>query len=271
MIKFYNNEFQELPIKTWIMPDGAPHCDISAVSGKVNIVASVTNFSVIGELLCVIDALDASMINKVIFTYLPLRQDRRQSNFPYTMLIYARLLNEIIDKITFVHPHNEENTRKVFPNAKFIYPNFLEQAIAKSNPDAIIIPDKGAKVLVDKFNLKQYGLEIIYCEKTRDSLTGQLSNPVIHGDVTGKNLLITDDLGDGFGTHIQLAKECKKQNCNNVSIYVTHSIFSKGFGELNKIFKNIFTTDSFNRLRFPYEKNYKVTEFTLNIKELLCY
>jgi ribose-phosphate pyrophosphokinase len=265
MLKFLDKNNQLLDIKTWTMPDGAPHCNINnnVVSG-ITIHASITSFNVFGELLCALDALSDS-VKEIVFKYLPLRQDRRQENFPFTVLVYAKALASLYSgDITFVHPHNEENTKRIFPNAKFIYPNFIEQAIAKSNPDAIIIPDKGAKVLVEKLNLEQYGIEIIYCEKTRDSLTGQLSNPIIHGDVTGKDLLIVDDICDGGYTFIQLAEECSKQGCNYINLYTTHGIYSKGFNELNIWFDNIFCTNTFERLKYPQDKDHKLTRFNLN-------
>ena len=50
-----------------------------------------------------------------------------------------------------------------------------------------------------------------------------------------------DDICDGGRTFIELAKALKVDGPRSVWLYVTHGIFSQGFG----VFAGIFTTDSF--------------------------
>ncbi|MAX71916.1 MAG: hypothetical protein CMC76_12600 [Flavobacteriaceae bacterium] len=68
---------------------------------------------------------------------------------------------------------------------------------------------------------------------------------VYEDDLQGKDCLIVDDICDGGGTFIGLAKELKKHNAGNLYLAVSHGIFSKGLEELNQYFTKIFTTDSF--------------------------
>jgi ribose-phosphate pyrophosphokinase len=71
---------------------------------------------------------------------------------------------------------------------------------------------------------------------------------VYEDDLQGKDCLIVDDICDGGGTFIGLAKELKKHNAGNLYLSVSHGIFSKGLKELNQYFTNIFTTDSFKTI-----------------------
>ncbi len=105
--------------------------------------------------------------------------------------------------------------------------------------DAIIAPDKGAVAKAQEI-ADYYELPLICCTKERDPATGKLSNPVVNGDVSGKKLLIVDDLGDALGTFIQLATELQKQVPAQIDLYVTHLIACKGLDILEGKIDNVF-------------------------------
>ena len=50
----------------------------------------------------------------------------------------------------------------------------------------------------------------------------------------GRNCLIVDDICDGGGTFIPLAKKLKNAGAKTVTLYVTHGIFSKGLDPLKE-------------------------------------
>jgi ribose-phosphate pyrophosphokinase len=92
-------------------------------------------------------------------------------------------------------------------------------------------------------------MNTVFCSKKRDPLTGHLSgfeiknyNPNPNAD--GQDLLIVDDICDGGGTFVGLAKELRKAGAKKVYLYVTHGIFSKGL-PLEGI-DRVFTTDSYS-------------------------
>ena len=60
--------------------------------------------------------------------------------------------------------------------------------------------------------------------------------------------LIIDDICDGGGTFIGLAKELKQKNAGDLYLAVSHGIFSKGLEALNTYFTKLYTTDSFKTL-----------------------
>ena len=72
---------------------------------------------------------------------------------------------------------------------------------------------------------------------------------MVHADdLTGKYAVIIDDICDGGGTFIPIAKELKAKGCRKVVLYVTHGAFTKG---TQVLFENgideIFTTNSFDQ------------------------
>lgn len=108
--------------------------------------------------------------------------------------------------------------------------------------DAIVSPDAGASKKA--FKLAQIlGKPLIECGKHRDFDTGNIIGFNVPASyLTDENIttvLIVDDIADGGGTFIGLAEELSKF-IDNVDLYVTHGIFSKGTKQLNKNIRNIY-------------------------------
>jgi hypoxanthine phosphoribosyltransferase len=64
------------------------------------------------------------------------------------------------------------------------------------------------------------------------------------------NYLVVDDICDGGGTFNLLAEAFQKDPHaakSDLSLYVSHGIFSKGIRAINDRYVNIFTTDSWCR------------------------
>jgi ribose-phosphate pyrophosphokinase len=123
------------------------------------------------------------------------------------------------------------------------------------NPNLMLVsPDKGAKQkTIDLANAFGIPLErVVTGLKQRDSETGQLSGFSYESkqSISGKELLIIDDICDGGGTFIGLATELLKGNPKSISLYVTHGIFSKGIKVFDNTISEIYTTDSFKRHLF---------------------
>jgi ribose-phosphate pyrophosphokinase len=62
-------------------------------------------------------------------------------------------------------------------------------------------------------------------------------------DTINSAVLIVDDICDGGGTFIGIAKALPKDV--KKYLYVTHGIFSKGLRELTGHFEHIYTTNSY--------------------------
>ena len=76
-------------------------------------------------------------------------------------------------------------------------------------------------------------MPIIRADKIRDTMTGALSGFEVYADdLTGKDVVILDDLCDGGGTFIGLAKKLREKGAAKITLYVTHGMFTKGVKDL---------------------------------------
>lgn len=102
-------------------------------------------------------------------------------------------------------------------------------------------PDKGAS---EKTNENAIALGTCFVEmvKDRDPKTGWIRSVKVLGepDLTGKNVLITDDICDGGMTFLKCAEALRDAGANSVSLYVTHGIFSKGLSIFEGVIDNVF-------------------------------
>lgn len=120
----------------------------------------------------------------------------------------------------------------------------------------IIAPDAGASKRVwetttnvmRNYNKRWWpGFKIVQAEKHRDVATGNItSTNVPVQDFKKQNCYIVDDLCDGGGTFIELAKVLKERNCGRIFLIVSHGIFSKGLEPFKGLIDGIYTTNSYS-------------------------
>lgn len=179
------------------------------------------------------------------------RQDRvATQGDSFSLQVLANIINsQGYHSVSIVDPHSEVSL-SLIRNATEDYQSkilFLQSAIPSDvRADSLLIsPDKGAasKAIKDAYYLGM-SKQISFCTKERDPVTGQLSSPKCDRDsYEGKDLYILDDICDGGGTFIMLAKELRKRNCGKINLVVTHGIFSKGV--ILEEIDNIYCTNSF--------------------------
>jgi ribose-phosphate pyrophosphokinase len=139
----------------------------------------------------------------------------------------------------------------------FLVCHFLEELRQIEDEMIVVAPDKGA-VGRAKGVWNYFGSSInrekhiannrtLFGEKVRDPDTGEIlgtlvfaqdddgnANHLIPGrpnssHIKGKPILIVDDICDGGRTFIELAKVLREYGPSQITLYVTHGIFSKGF------------------------------------------
>ncbi len=111
----------------------------------------------------------------------------------------------------------------------------------------LVAPDAGAaKKTINVAKHFNAAVPPVQAEKVRDVATGAILSTSVNGDISGKDVLIVDDICDGGRTFIELAKALKHQGASTISLYVTHGIFSKGLDVFKDLIDTIYTTDSFN-------------------------
>lgn len=122
--------------------------------------------------------------------------------------------------------------------------------ILNADNTVLICPDAGAiqrtQAIANGINpQRQQAIEVIYCEKKRDPSTGKIRTTAVDSpDLTGKTAVITDDICDGGATFIGIAKQLRSLNCQNIILYVTHGIFSKGLAVFDGLVDQIFASNS---------------------------
>lgn len=131
-----------------------------------------------------------------------------------------------------------------------------------------VSPDAGASQWINNYDLPS----IIQGSKKRDPKTGAVTGvQFIRTKIDGTeidalrekegydNFVIVDDLCDGGGTFIAIAKEIKMRYPNaKVYLVVTHAIFSKGFEPFEGLIDGIYCTNSFADWNNPLVKQIKL-------------
>lgn len=174
--------------------------------------------------------------------YLPYaRQDKYICNNEcFSLTVFAKLLNYLKFKqifVTDVHSHIAKDRIKKLRNIK--PDDQILHAKSEVLPQIICYPDIGAF-------WRYYNGEDEICitgQKERDPSTGKITNYTLDGSIShGSKVLIIDDICDGGATFIMLADLLFKDGASEVSLYVTHGLFSKGIRVLRDAgIKRIFT------------------------------
>jgi ribose-phosphate pyrophosphokinase len=107
----------------------------------------------------------------------------------------------------------------------------------------VLFPDEGAKNRYSGIVDDLSGVNVFFCQKKRDLATGKFLGFEVPEFDKSKCTIIVDDICDGGGTFLGIAD---KLQMTNLRLFVTHGIFSKGFGDLSKYFERIYTTNSFS-------------------------
>lgn len=110
--------------------------------------------------------------------------------------------------------------------------------------DFVCFPDKGARSRYPHLEAHAF----IDCEKVRDQSTGQITGMTVttRGQVlSGKTVIIIDDICDGGRTFTEVAKKLNDLNVAQIDLAVSHGLFSQGREVLHQAgIKKIYTTNS---------------------------
>jgi len=248
MIKWINTTTHE-NIKFTLFPDGQAHVDLLNIArgDKVYVVIRLKNSMDLIHLLQISNALDNIGAKKceLHIPYLTGARYDRSMRFgdSVDLKVFAQLINSCNFSRVFIFDVHSDVALQLIERSENISNNFLVKEY--NQKDAVLIcPDTGAAKKVAKyFELNPNLKEMTYCLKNRDLDTGKISLDVINSEACkDKNCVIIDDLCDGGGTFLAIAKQIKPKH---LTLIVSHGIFSKGLRELKEHFDEIITTDSF--------------------------
>jgi ribose-phosphate pyrophosphokinase len=161
------------------------------------------------------------------------RQDKAVANHAtFALHAFAPILNAMRwDVVTLHDPHSPLATELIERAVVKYYVSEALGAVMATKSDVVCFPDAGA---FDKYASKFGSFPAIHADKKRDPLTGYLVTGEVHGDVAGKRVLIVDDICDGGATFIGLAAKLRELGSGDVSLFVSHGLFTKGVKALTQ-------------------------------------
>lgn len=207
------------------------------------------------ELLLIIDAAkrsSAAEVSAIIPYFGYSRQDRKdRPRVPVSASLVARLIEFAgADRILTVDIHSEQEPGFVEIPWDNLYGSYsLMDELKKHFKSNLIVasPDKGGvpKATFYADLLDAEGIAIVYKERDAEKVNVSKALDLI-GEVSGKDVLIVDDMIDTAGTLCEAAKLIKKKGAKSVSVAATHGLFSdpalERIEEAN--LENIFITDT---------------------------
>lgn len=224
------------------------------VEARLQSAASILRLILLNELL---ERVHSNGSRKLLLPYFPYaRQDRiTQTNAAFTLKRVAELINSLnYQKVIIFDPHSDVAAALIHNVTIIEQLDLIEQfnSVVKIIADpltVLVAPDLGAVKKTIKV-AEHYGKQLSVANKKRDMKTGAITGlELVSGpSLKGKNCLILDDICDGGRTFTELSSVLHRAGAEEVYLYVTHGIFSKGtdiFKTGDSRIDKIFTTDSF--------------------------
>lgn len=193
-----------------------------------------------------------NVTHALIMAYLPnARYDRHMFEGDAAALkVFANLVNSLGFNAVSAFDVHSSVAENLFPSFREMSQvDILEdgkEVIRQKRYDFLVAPDAGASKKIHKVS-EALGIPYITMHKHRDVKTGEITGISVldKEDLTGKTVLIVDDICDGGRTFVEAAKVLHENGANVVDLYVTHGIFSAG---VERLFEgginSIYTTDT---------------------------
>lgn len=183
----------------------------------------------------------AGIKTTAVIPYLPgARQDR---GTPLGAKNYADLINAAgYDRVICFDPHSAIMPEMINNLITVYSDTLIKKALPAGKYVGVIAPDAGAVKRTEKV-AATLGLPMFKATKVRDFQTGELSGFQCETVPTEGRLLVVDDICDGGYTFRGLAEVINTPR-ENLSLWVSHGVFSGQADALNEQYSVIYTTDS---------------------------
>jgi len=224
--------------KTRVFPDGESKITFGRIpKNSIVLVVQSTYPPVDTNLLQALSII--SQVRKVsskIYAIIPYmgyaRQDRQfLSGEVVTMSIIARMIQAAgAKKVIAVDIHSKtalnhfkipkENVSAIPELAKYFKKMKLKNAL-------VVSPDMGGSLRAKKF-ASLLNIDFIALKKSRNRNTGKVQIHSSKADVSGKDLILVDDIISTGGSIIKAAQFLKRQKCKRLFVACTHGLFVEG-------------------------------------------
>ena len=221
--------------KTRVFPDGESKITFGRIQKNSIILVVQSTYppvdtNLLQALSIISQARNASSKIYAVIPYMGYaRQDRQfLSGEVVTMAIVARMLQTAgAKKIVAVDIHSKialnhfkipkENVSAIPELAKYFKKMKLENAL-------VVSPDMGGALRAKKF-AALLNTDFITLKKSRNRKTGKVLIQSSKVDVSGKDLILVDDIISTGGSVIKAAQFLKRQKCKRVFVACTHGLF----------------------------------------------
>lgn len=242
-IKSFNEVFT-----TTQYPAGEQHIELIDPHADIIVADQVRDWN--GLMNCLIgnEILERTGVSsKWVVPYMPFaRHDRRNHRYDGLELQTAINIVHSIDG-SIIDPHSD--VAGVLPHytQAHVVRQFIDAGMLLAPHAVVAVPDAGAVKKVSTWLPKSR--QSVQCLKVRDTSTGKLSGfqVVSEDDLDGRPVVIVDDLCDAGGTFLGLAKSLKEKGAGDLTLAVTHGLFTKGVDRLLDQFTNIYTLDIYDQ------------------------
>ncbi len=262
---------QRIEIERGVFPDGAVWLKVISdlprfahlLRVRVSAMRDMNDFMLLAQLVEAVRHTTDIGVSHLELAWLPwARQDRHMvPGDSFALKVFANQLNTLrFNKVFLLDPHSDaaaaaiDNSVVIAQETCLMKSKTLRKALS-ANRLMLVAPDAGALKKIHNVAKATGARDYAILTKERDVATGNLTGfALVAGNVTGKDVLIVDDLCDAGGTFIGSAQVLRDAGARSVSLYVTHGVFSKGIENLlNNGIDAIYTTTSFasSALRDP--------------------
>lgn len=230
------------------------------IGDRVEVSAFLNNADEIMRLILTVDAIRRVNAGAKIHLHIPYfpyaRQDRVcNPGEALSVEVMAHLINNLsCESVTIEDPHSTLASSLIknvliLSQADIISRSHKMVTLVKEKNLLLLAPDKGAvqktEAIATALIAQNIPVHALFATKVRDVTDGKITNTIVPEGIRGNNFLIPDDICDGGGTFIELAKKLKASGAGNLYLYVTHGIFSKGLEPLRQGFEHIYCRNCF--------------------------
>lgn len=232
-------------------PDGEVQITLGEFSRKdtIQVRCRITNAEELFLIKQVFDILDRNeMVYDVFISYLMgMRMDRVMDfNRPFTLKIVADILRSSkAQSFDVLEPHSGRTVQLLGMHYEPWPSDTIPQEMQHCQ---IVLPDAGAKERYEPRFFYGFPEDTIFCSKVRDIETGRITSIQVDNPerISGRPMLVIDDLCDGGGTFLGIAEAIRKVNPDaEINISVVHMVNPKGIENLSKTFNHVYFTNSY--------------------------
>lgn len=205
-------------------------------------------------IMSLVDVIKRNYDCRLLYLYMPYlpnaRMDRIKSiNENFALKVFTNWLNTLgFDKVVVDNVHSNVSNALINNITDYLPENDINIILTKYNFDVVFFPDEGAcKRYKDMEFIKELNLPIAFGIKNRDWKTGEILGLTVMGaDVSGKNVLIIDDICSKGFTFYYAGQQLIEHGAKDVRLYITHCEDNIKNGEILKtdVISKVYTTDS---------------------------